>query len=116
MKFLHDGVPQKFLKATWKRESHEYSAVSEPENYDVAFREMLARLNICSIESKLRQYDHEVKGVSAIKPLVGKEHDCPSDATVSILDNNSREGLIVSEVYARTIRILTRIAWPIRGG
>jgi phosphoribosylformylglycinamidine synthase len=97
MKFLHEGVPQKTLKATWRQKPPEYSEIAEPENCETTLKEMLARLNICSIEYKLRQYDHEVKGISVIKPLLGKEHDCPSDATVSILEYDSREGLIVSE-------------------
>ena len=32
---------------------------------------MLSRLNICSKESVVRQYDHEVQGTSVIKPLIG---------------------------------------------
>jgi len=97
MSFLHDGVPQKSLRAVWKRPRHEEPNVPEPDDYGRALKDMLGRLNLCSIEKKLRQYDHEVKGLSVVKPLVGKEHDCPSDATVNLLEYGSREGLIMAE-------------------
>ena len=43
---------------------------------------MLGRLNICSKEYLIRQYDHEVKGGSVVKPLTGVKRDGPSDAAV----------------------------------
>ena len=58
---------------------------------------MLGRLNICSDEYKARQYDHEVKGLSVIKPLVGKCRDIVSDATVTMIEQLSTEGVILSE-------------------
>jgi phosphoribosylformylglycinamidine synthase len=58
---------------------------------------MLSRLNICSKENKLRQYDHEVKGLSVIKPLVGKDSDVPSDATITFIEYGKSEGLILAE-------------------
>ncbi len=36
---------------------------------------MLGRLNICSREYVIRQYDHEVQGGSVVKPLVGAKND-----------------------------------------
>jgi phosphoribosylformylglycinamidine synthase len=97
MSFLHEGVPQKSLKAVWKRPRHEEPNLPEPDDYNQVLKEMLGRLNVCSIEKKLRQYDHEVKGLSVVKPLVGKEYDCPSDASVNILEYGSKEGLIIAE-------------------
>ena len=43
---------------------------------------MLGRLNICSKEYLIRQYDHEVKGGSVVKPLIGVKRDGPADAAV----------------------------------
>ena len=43
---------------------------------------MLGRLNICSKEAWVRQYDHEVQGMSVVKPFVGRHNDGPSDAAV----------------------------------
>ncbi|MFH0897369.1 MAG: AIR synthase-related protein [Candidatus Bathyarchaeota archaeon] len=97
LKFLHEGGPQKKLVAVWERPSHEEPEFTQPEDLIALLKEILARLNVCSIEKKLRQYDHEVKGLSVIKPLVGKEHNVPSDATISLLELGSIEGLIFAE-------------------
>ncbi|MCX5886136.1 MAG: phosphoribosylformylglycinamidine synthase subunit PurL [Proteobacteria bacterium] len=96
MKFLHDGVPRMRLKASWKQKKFEEPKFSEPGDLNSTLREMLSRLNICSKESVVRQYDHEVQGGSVVKPLVGKENNGPSDAGVirPILGNT--EGVVVS--------------------
>jgi len=57
---------------------------------------MLGRLNICSKEYLIRQYDHEVQAGSAIKPLTGVRRDGPSDAAVLRPVLESEQGLIVS--------------------
>jgi len=95
--FLHEGVPQKKLVAIWKKPKYREPKFDPPEEYTAILKEMLARLNVCSIEKKLRQYDHEVKGLSIVKPLVGKEQDVPSDGTISLLELGSTEGLIFAE-------------------
>ncbi len=97
MEFLHNGLPRKKLQAVWKRVSNEEPNLDEPDDFSLALKEMLGRLNICSIEKKLRQYDHEVKGLSVVKPLTGRERDVPSDATISLLEYGSYEGLILAE-------------------
>lgn len=94
MKFLHEGVPKKNLTAIWERPIHEQPKFEDPKDLTSILEEMLSRVNIRSFEKKLRQYDHEVKGLSIIKPLIGKDNDVPSDATVSILEYGSSEGLI----------------------
>ncbi len=57
---------------------------------------MLGRLNICSKEAWIRQYDHEVQGMSVVKPFIGRHNDGPSDAAVlrPLLDSNI--GLVVA--------------------
>ncbi len=97
LEFMHEGVPQKELTAVWKQPQHVEPEFEQPEDLTGVLKSMLARLGICSTERKLRQYDHEVKGLSIVKPLVGKEHDMPSDATISLLELGSREGLIFAE-------------------
>ncbi len=97
LEFLHEGAPQKRLTAIWKRPLYEEPEFAQPKDLSGVLMEMLTRLNICSIEKKLRQYDHEVKGLSVIKPLVGEELDVPSDATISLLELGSGEGLIFAE-------------------
>ena len=44
--------------------------------------ELLAHPNIASKENIIRVYDHEVRGSTVIKPLVGPHADGPSDAAV----------------------------------
>ena len=96
MEFLHDGLPKMLLNARWTPPRHEEPDFSEPDDMGRALKEMLARLNICSKESVVRQYDHEVQGGGVVKPLVGVANDGPSDAAVirPILD--SFEGVVVA--------------------
>ena len=71
--------------------------MAEPKNFNPLLLEMLARPNICSKEWITRQYDHEVQGGSVIKPLVGKEHDVYSDATVIRPVLSSSKGIVFSQ-------------------
>ncbi|MBW2648865.1 MAG: phosphoribosylformylglycinamidine synthase, partial [Deltaproteobacteria bacterium] len=64
MEFLHDGLPRMRLNAKWIPPQHEEPGFPEPADMGSALKEMLSRLNICSKESVVRQYDHEVQGVS----------------------------------------------------
>lgn len=96
MGFLHEGFPKIRLEAVWKVKRNVEPRFDKPERLDKALEDMLTRLNICSKEYKMRQYDHEVKGLSVVKPFVGKNSDVPSDATISFLDYGSKEGLIVA--------------------
>jgi len=96
MEFFHEGVPRMELTAKWKKPTHKEPDFGQPENMNKVLEDMLARPNICSKETKLRQYDHEVKGLSVVKPLVGKDQDVPSDATVSFLEYGNMEGLVVA--------------------
>jgi phosphoribosylformylglycinamidine synthase len=57
---------------------------------------MLSRFNICSKESVVRQYDHEVQGGSVIKPLSGVANDGPSDAAVIRPLLDSFAGVVVA--------------------
>ncbi len=96
MDFLHEGFPRLKLKAKWEQKRNEEPEFEQPKDLSRVLEEMLARLNICSKEVKIRQYDHEVKCLSVIKPLVGVGRDTPSDAAVSFVEYGSSEGLIVS--------------------
>ena len=96
MEFLHKGVPQLKLTAKWKAPKNAEPTFAEPANLRKSFAQMLSRLNICSKEAVVRQYDHEVQGGSVIKPMVGAQNDGPSDAGIvrPILD--SMEGVVVA--------------------
>ncbi|MDA8124118.1 MAG: AIR synthase-related protein [Deltaproteobacteria bacterium] len=96
MDFLHDGLPQMELKAAWQPPHHAEAAFPEPADYNAALKAMLSRLNICSKESVVRQYDHEVQGGSVVKPLTGVANDGPSDAAVIRPVLDSFAGVVVS--------------------
>jgi phosphoribosylformylglycinamidine synthase len=96
MEFLHDGLPRMELNAKWVPPVYEDPAFAEPEDLGVALKKMLGRLNICSKESVIRQYDHEVQGGSVIKPLVGDANDGPGDAAVVRPLLDSFEGIVVA--------------------
>jgi phosphoribosylformylglycinamidine synthase len=57
---------------------------------------ILSSPNVCSKEWIIRQYDHEVQGGSAIKPLVGAANDGPSDAAVVRPVLHSRRGIVIA--------------------
>ncbi len=96
MDFLHNGTPQMRLEAKWRPSNHEEKAFREPVDMPRALKAMLSRLNICSKESVVRQYDHEVQGGSVVKPLCGVMQDGPSDASVIRPVLESMAGVVVS--------------------
>lgn len=80
--FLHDGIPQRQLKAVV---SSQLSAVSSSPviiNIKEHLLSLLSSPNIASKASVIRIYDHEVQGGTVVKPLTGLEADAPSDAAV----------------------------------
>ncbi|MDT8271644.1 MAG: AIR synthase-related protein [Desulfomonilia bacterium] len=94
--FLHNGLPQMKLTARWSSPVITELSTPEPHNHAQTLKDMLGRLNICSKEYVVRQYDHEVQGGSVIKPLVGVVCDGPSDAAVIRPLLESNEGVVVS--------------------
>ena len=44
-----------------------------------------------------RHYDHEVKGLSVVKPYIGVGHDVPAEATVFLARHGSMRGFVLSE-------------------
>ncbi len=96
MDFLHEGLPQMELSAKWTPPRHAEPDVPEPENLGHALKTMLSRFNVCSKESVVRRYDHEVQGGSVIKPLSGVADDGPSDAAVIRPLLDSFAGVVVA--------------------
>ena len=93
--FLHNGCPRLHLNAHWKPPDLEEPRI-KTESIERDILSLLHRLNVCSGEEKARQYDHEVKGLSVIKPYVGVHRDVQSDATVFMIKPLSQDGVIVS--------------------
>ena len=97
MEFMHDGVPQLQLQARWERPQLPDSRMEVADaKQGELLKSMLGRLNICSKEYIIRQYDHEVRGGSAVKPLVGVKRDGPSDAGVIRPVLESDAGLVIA--------------------
>jgi phosphoribosylformylglycinamidine synthase len=98
MDFMHHGAPTMQLAAVWERpEAAASPAPRVPaDGQGALLRRMLGRLNICSKDYVVRQYDHEVKGASVVKPMVGVRRDGPSDAGVLRPVLSRPEGLVLS--------------------
>lgn len=94
--FLHDGVPKKHLFAEWTRPCHEKPNVPQIRDYEGVVARLLASPDICSKETIIRRYDHEVKGRTVIKPLMGRHGLAPQDAAVMRLSFDSYEGIAIS--------------------
>jgi phosphoribosylformylglycinamidine synthase len=96
MEFLHQGLPRMQLSAVWKPPQQADPEFADPIDLTAVMKKMLSRLNICSKEYVVRQYDHEVQGGSVIKPLSGLNSDGPSDAAVLRPVLESMQGVVVS--------------------
>jgi len=96
MEFMHEGLPPMQLPAKWTPPVNTEPTLTAKTDYTPELKQLLASLNICSKESVVRRYDHEVQGGSVVKPFSGIDNDGPSDAAVvrPILD--SFEGVVVA--------------------
>jgi phosphoribosylformylglycinamidine synthase len=96
MTFLHSGLPQRELNATWSPPQHEEPNFKPPSDLGADLKAILNAWNVCSKEWVIRQYDHEVQGSSVLKPLVGRDSDGPGDAAIIRPRLDSNMGVIVS--------------------
>jgi phosphoribosylformylglycinamidine synthase len=96
LEFLHDGVPQKTMVAEWKKPDVDEPDIPDEKNYNDILLKLFGSLNICSREEIIRRYDHEVKGKTMIKPLMGSNGACPQDAAVMRLNFESFQGIAIS--------------------
>lgn len=83
MDFLHDGLPHRQMQATWQEPP---AAPRPPAPDPAALSNLLLKLlsdpTVASKEAVIRRYDHEVRGGTLVRPLVGPEMDGPSDAAL----------------------------------
>jgi phosphoribosylformylglycinamidine synthase subunit PurSL len=102
--FLHDGIPQRHLKAIIesgeeKKESGVLFSLVDPAFFDFPgiLLKLLANPNIASKASVIRIFDHEVQGGTVVKPLTGAQDDGPSDACVlKPLGAQGRAGIAIA--------------------
>ncbi len=92
MDFMHQGLPAMKLNARWEIRKFEEPVLGVVD-LTLTLKNLLSRLNICSKEYVIRQYDHEVQAGSVVKPLTG---DGPSDAAVIRPLLDSMEGVVVA--------------------
>ncbi len=98
MSFLHGGAPELRLEAQWApRSFDEPSARDRDVAPAEALTALVGRLNLASGVSKARRYDHEVKGLTAVKPWIGVNRDVAADATVFLAGHDSLAGFVLSE-------------------
>ncbi len=104
--FLHEGIPQRELRAIISDKS---SVISTQVNMETSMQEdlstcipdyllkLLSHPNIASKANVIRIYDHEVQGGTVVKPLTGIEADAPSDATVlKPIGTKGTRGIVLS--------------------
>ena len=96
MEFLHDGVPRPSRAARWRATKHDTPDIEEPSELNDVLLRALADFGTCSKEWVLRQYDHEVQGMSAAKPFAGPEQKGPGDAAVLQPKPDSASGFAVA--------------------
>lgn len=98
--FLHGGAPRLHLQSVWSPPALPEEPGEEPPDMGAVLSALMASPNICSRESVIRQYDHEVQGTSVVKPLMGPRQLSPCDAAVIRPKLDSPSGLVVSNGLA----------------
>lgn len=98
--FLHEGIPQRQLKAIIENSSNIRLSASQsvPESdLQTTLLSLLSHPNIASKSSVIRLYDHEIQGGTVVKPLTGVEADAPSNATVlKPIGTKGMKGIVLS--------------------
>ncbi|MBI3203574.1 MAG: phosphoribosylformylglycinamidine synthase [Myxococcales bacterium] len=97
MAFLHEGDPDLDLTARWVPPRFDEPRTPPPADLGQTLVAMVGRLDLCSNEAKARHYDHEVKGLTVIKPFVGVRSDVPAEASVFLVRHGSLSGYVLSE-------------------
>ena len=103
LSFLHDGWPRRTLSARAQPPTRPpvpaaaLAAERDPGRQGAHLLEMLGSPNLASGEARARAYDHEVKGLSVIKPWVGVRRDVPASATVLRIRHGRPQGVVLGE-------------------
>jgi phosphoribosylformylglycinamidine synthase len=96
MDFLHDGLPMPRKQAVRKSRLEPRLDFPQPRDLNRTLQDLVGGLNTGSREWVIREYDHEVQGASAVKPLVGTGLQGPQDAVVIKPRLDSHRGVIVA--------------------
>jgi phosphoribosylformylglycinamidine synthase len=82
MSFLHDGTPRPLRQAVWDAPVIDDPGCPAPVDHGATLLALLGAPDISSKEWIVRQYDHEVQGMSVVKPFVGEASDGPGNGAV----------------------------------
>jgi len=93
--FLHDGLPKQVRAARWVQRVEEPFAAAPGAEPGALLRRILGEPTVASKEQIIRQYDHEVQGASALKPLVGVAVQGPQDGVAVAPVPGSPRGVVV---------------------
>jgi phosphoribosylformylglycinamidine synthase len=99
MEFLHEGVPTMELRAKLDPPStttESQSPVSSGANLTDDLKAVLGSYNVCSKETFVQMYDHEVLGQSVLKQFQGVNEDGPGDAAVIRPIPDSDRGIAIA--------------------
>jgi phosphoribosylformylglycinamidine synthase len=96
MDFLHGGRPAVVREAVYRPGDAKPQAAVVRDDYTLDLLKVLGAYNVASKEWIIRQYDHEVQGGSAVKPLVGAQSDGPGDAAVVRPVLDSQRGVVLA--------------------
>ncbi|MDR9501040.1 MAG: AIR synthase-related protein [Desulfurivibrionaceae bacterium] len=96
MDFVYKALPPMEMVAKWQQKTFAEPQLPDAPDLGAELQKLLGSLNICSKEYVVRQYDHEVQGISVVKPLTGIQNDGPSDAAVVRPLFDSYAGLVIS--------------------
>jgi phosphoribosylformylglycinamidine synthase len=95
MAFLHEGRPRGVRRSIHRVRAKQPAQWVEPPSAGKALRAILASPNVASKEWIIRQYDHEVQGRSALKPLQGPGDDGPGDGVAFAPRLGSARGIVI---------------------
>lgn len=98
MDFLHEGLPRMQLEAQLDAHAVEPEMLLPSDAQDLTgdLLDVLGALNVCSKESFVRMYDHEVLAQSVLKQFQGIYQDGPGDAGVIRPVAGSNRGIAVA--------------------
>lgn len=80
--FLHDGRPQRSMTAELPAPYRGVPDLPVCTDLGATLLSLLAHPDIRSKESVIRRYDHEIRGATVVRPLVGERHDGHADGVV----------------------------------
>jgi phosphoribosylformylglycinamidine synthase len=96
MNFLHDGLPQRTMKACWVKPVFSEPEIIAPADWLDLYKEIMGHLNVCSKEPIVRLYDHGVQGTNALPPFAGVNGDGPNDAVILTPILGRPYGMVIS--------------------